>query len=160
MQQVAEALLYNRYPISAKIIYEGLPIPRVRVEIQNGTPEFTAIIHQIRIHHGNEDRSMAFQLCPFEKIRIEPKDRASWTLDYFPKEVRVTRRTTYDAPPPYPSDDSGPGIDTPMQLFDAIAYAPREDSWVEIDLNEYDQREFLKGEVKAIFEAVMKMHKK
>ena len=160
MQQVAEALLYNRYPISAKIIYEGLPVPRVRVEIQNGTPEFTAIIHRIRIHHGNHDRSMAFQLCPFEKIKIEPKDRASWSLDYFPREVRISRHTTCDAPPPYPTDGSGPGIESPMQLFDAIAHAPKEDSWIEIDFNEYDRREFLKGEIKAVFETVRKMHRR
>lgn len=154
LKDLVETFLYNRHPLKVSISYEGVPIPHVRVSIQNQTPGYDVHIHEVRIHHGMRERSLSFVLWPSDKVTIAPKDKAEWALDYEPARTIVKRLTETKQPPPYLDPDEGPGIDSPADLFNAIGMGRVEDSWIELDFNEYERREFKKGKVKEIFDSV------
>ena len=156
LKDLVESFLYNRHPLKVAIGFEALPKPHVSVEIKNQTPAFTAHVHSVRVHYGMKERNLSFVLFPFSKVSLAPKDRAIWKLEYEPAKSKIQKFTEMDRPPPYPPDNDGPGIDSPASLFNAIGMGKKEDSWIEVDFNEYDKRIFKRGDVKEIFDAVGK----
>lgn len=156
MKDLVETFLYNRHPLKVGVRFEGVPLPHVRVEIKNQTPQYMVHIHSVRVHHGTRKENMALVLFPFDKVSIPPKDKREWSLEYEPSKTKVRRNSVMDAFPPYFASDHGPDIDSPASLFDAIGRGDPKDSWIEIDFNEYDNRVFAKGRVSEIFDAVGK----
>jgi len=95
---------------------------------------------------------------PAKKVMIQPKDVAEWILSFENEETILTERTLQKTQPRAPEPNRQPGIESPAQLFNAIGMGDKDHSWVEIDFNEYKEREYLKGKVKYYFDAVGKQH--
>jgi hypothetical protein len=133
--------------------------PTVVVQITNRTPSLTVVIHHVRVHYGNFDFSRYFELHPLCKTPLPPKDKLEWRLSFKPFEWALGERTRQKTPPISKDPKSPPGIESPAQLFNAIGMGNAKDSWIEIDFNEYEQRKFLKGKVKRVFDLVGKQHR-
>jgi hypothetical protein len=157
LYELAKDLAFNRYPIKVRISVVGVDVPTVQVAITNETPSTDVYIHVVRVHYGNKIFSRAFTLLPAEKIFIKAKDRAEWALSF--EKAILTERVTQKGPPAVPNRNEQPGIDSPAQLFNAIGMGQPEHSWIEIDFNEYSNREFLRGQVKSAFDTVGKLHR-
>ena len=147
----------NRYPIKITASGGGEP-PTVVLTLTNKTPNLPVFIHDVRVHFGFEERSRAFSFMPQSTVELRPKETKKWCLSLESHETKIVVR--YLAKDPTVARNaSGPGIDSPAQLFNAIGMSPKNHSWVEVDFNEYEQRKFLRGTIQGVFDMVGKMHK-
>ena len=157
LYELAKDLAFTRYPIKVRISVVGVEMPTVQVTITNETPSTDAYVHKVRVHYGNKVFSRALTLMPAEKIVIKAKDKAEWILSF--ETAILTERFTQKTPPVPPRRNQQPGIDSPAQLFNAIGMGEAGHSWIEVDFNEYSNREFLRGKVKEVFDSVGKQHR-
>lgn len=144
-------LILNRYPISVEVS-SGKEPPTVLLTITNHTPSIPVFIREVRVHYGCKERSRAFKLVPHTTVELKPKQTEEWYLSYEPHETIVTVR--YFAKSQVIPQSDGPGIESPAQLFNAIGMGKANDSWVEIDFNEYRERRFLHRKIKNTFDFV------
>jgi hypothetical protein len=147
-------LLLNRYPIKVKILSQSLIRPIVVVQIINQTPLLTVVVHEVRVHYGNADFSRYFGLYPQSKQSLLPKDKLEWKLSTKPFEWVLGERAKQRVMPINSDPMALPGIESPAQLFNAIGMGNARDSWIEVDFNEYENRKFLRGKIKRIFDLV------
>lgn len=145
--------------IKVQIVAIGLEKPTVAVQITNRTPSLSVVIHHVRVHYGNWDFSRYFELFPQCKTTLPPNDKLERQLSFKPLECRLGERTRQKSAPITKDPHAPPGIESPAQLFNAIGMGNANDSWIEIDFNEYEQREFLRGSVKEMFDLVGKQHR-
>lgn len=148
----------NRYPLKLVIGSTGCERPMVSLTVWNQTATLAVFVHAIRVHYGNKWFSRALTLTPFTTVSLAPKAKAEWVLSY--DDTILTERTIQKEPPTAQAPDKQqPGIESPAQLFNAIGMGDKKDSWIEIDFNEYEQREFLRGKVKGAFDMVGNLHR-
>lgn len=96
-----------------------------------------------------------FRLVPHDTIHIAPRDRMVYHLPFV--QTIIGRRYTTEQRPNLNSDDCDPPFESPADLFKAIARAPQRDVWLEIDFNEFTQRQFLRGELQPLFYDITQM---
>jgi hypothetical protein len=157
LYDVFKDLRAGRYPIKVQIFSTGVDRPTVAVRVTNRNPSGDVVVHAVRVHYGNQIFSRSFILSPGDKVSIRAKDRSEWLLSF--DEVRLTERTRQRTPPLDIDLKKQPGIESPAQLFNAIGMGEKSHSWIEVDFNEYSQRQFLKGKVKFTFDLVGKRHR-
>lgn len=155
--QSLKELAINRYPIKVRLSVTGIDRPTALVTIVNETPSLTVHIHAVRVHYGYKWFTRALTLLPAEKVTLQPKDKADWILSF--DTAILTERRLQKEPPGAPDPSSQPGIESPAQLFNAIGMGDRKNSWIEVDFNEYSQREFLRKKVKEVFDRIGKQHR-
>jgi hypothetical protein len=141
----------TRMPFNIGIgIREEPPMPCV--SITNRTRKSPLFIHAVRIHHGQADYSYSFSLEPFGKQQIEAKD----TKDFYLSPVIPIRIARHQIVKSLPAPDTAaPPFDSPADLFRAIAHGNAKDSWIEIDFNEFKEKQFKRGEIKVLFAGVL-----
>lgn len=147
-------------PIQVDIIFDYQAqeqMPFVVVNITNQTTNTPVFIQATRIHFGSENHSRSLRLEPYGEIKLEPKSKTSWRLEYSRNIVSVHYRTK--TPPQAEVDPEGPGIESPAQLFNAIGHGAPKDSWISVDFNEHQGRVFQRGKVQMIFDQVGKKMK-
>lgn len=154
IQNVIWEFAVNRYPIRLKTSAKFTPFLTVEIDITNQTATLPTIIHQVRIHFGSKFLNRAFALVPHGHVHLGPKSRGIWFLSWAPGDLAIVVRTVSKQPPKTNDEAMNPGIESPMQLFDAIRMGDARASWVEVDFNEYREREFLRGKMKGIFTVV------
>jgi hypothetical protein len=147
----------NRNSIKVTIGMDGVEKPTVAVTIINQSNSQPANIHKVTVRYGNFHFSRAFVLFPQSKVTLPTKDKGKWVLSF--DQVVITKRTRSKNPDFDHDPNSHPGIDSPAQLFNAIGMGNETDSWLEIDFNEYEDRVYLKGKVKEVFDMVGKTHR-
>jgi hypothetical protein len=145
-------ILSNRFPIRLEIGATGVDPKFLYVEITNQTTSIPVCVRKVRIHFGNQQSSCALHLEPFEEVKIAPKERKQFLLKY--NNNKVSRRYLTPHRPTPREDNSGPGFDSPANLFNAIGHGNPEDSWLEIDFNEFDDRVFLKGKIQPMIDSI------
>lgn len=148
---------FNRYPIRVHLSATVGEVPEIELEIVNHTPAYSVHINQVRIHFGVKSLTRAFILEPISTVTLPPKGRNKWTLPY--EETRIIERRIQKSPPGIFEPNQQPPIKSPAQLFNAIGMGAEKASWIEIDFNEYEQRVFLRGKVKGMFDLVGNQHK-
>jgi hypothetical protein len=153
--RLSKDLGFNRYPIKVTISSTGITSPEARITIINQTPEIDVQVHQVRMHFGHKTFNRAFILTPNQKVTVTKKDKAFWHLTYDANISIIERRIQKD-PPSSISPDAQPGIQSPAQLFNAIGMGDPKASWIEVDFNEYEGREFLRGKVQPIIDNIGK----
>lgn len=146
--------LQARTPLRASISVGGRPVTII-VIIINKTKDFPLHVHDVRIHAGFRAYTYFFRLAPTETITIAPRARQAYFLPF--EHTIVGRRYETKQMPNLNADDSGPTFDSPADLFKSIARSKPNESWLEIDFNEFTSRIFLKGEVQPMFHNITKM---
>lgn len=153
---LAEKLIEMRKPLQVRCLFEGATPPIFIVVITNVSRGEPVAIKQVRVHFGMKDYTYAFVLSPGEVTDIPPKHDAKFFLSYDGCAVRlftVTRQRPGNL-------GGGSPPETPAHLFLAISKAKSEDSWIEVDFNEFERREFMKGKIRSIFEHMLAVGRK
>lgn len=151
----ASGVIDNRTPFIIQLSVDGIK-PSVVITLTNKTANLPIHVHEVRVHYGNKAFSRALRLFPFETVSLTPKTKCEWSICYEPEKTIIVERTTLKEPPKASNPNKQPGIESPGQLFNAIGMGEEDHSWIEVDFNEYTNREFLRGEVKSVFDAVGK----
>ena len=91
-----------------------------------------------------------FHLASYESVEIRPRDRHTFTLEGNPMVGRISQHKTFIDPATLPD----PTFDSSRDLLRAIAQGRPQDSWLEADFNEFEERQFLRGKIHPIFKAI------
>lgn len=150
---LAKQFVEGRRPLYLKTIIYGDSPPVFVLRITNTTKDMPVYIHCVRIHYGHKDYNHSFLLSPNEKAEIIPKDTKEYQLGY--GDCRIQRHSNSINDDNIPLSFSNPG-----DLFRAIANGRKEDSWAEIDFNEYRYKKYLRGKIKSVFHSIMEIEKK
>jgi len=149
-------VISHRFPIKLEIGAYGEAdsddLKYLYVELTNQTASVPVVVRQVRIHFGNQHSSCSLHLEPYEDVKIAPKERKQFVLRYHNNKVS-RHYLSSNLPSPH-EDRSGPGFDSPANLFNAIGRGSAEDSWLEIDFNEFDRRIFLKGKIQPMIDSI------
>ena len=146
-------VMQARTPLTA-YVHVGRRPPTILVTIINKTQDVPLHVHEVRIHLGLKRYSYFFQLTTDGTATIPSKDKREFHLPY--ERTIVGQHYESNELPNLHAEDSGPGFDSPADLFKAIARSKPEDSWLEIDFNEYRKRRFLQGRVQSFFHDIAK----
>jgi hypothetical protein len=130
----------------------------IYIRIINHTKDTPLFVHQVRIHFGQPDYTYSFILEPSATQEIKPRDRKDFTIAYAIGS-RIARRLIVDKSQMHPALENMPSFEHPIQLLHAMANGPKRDSWVEIDFNEFHNRRFRRGKIKADFQRVIEKWK-
>lgn len=144
MKALVEEFLYNRHPLKVSITFSGIDRPTLKMELINQTPKYKLIVHEVRIHTGTKENSLAIILSPFEKITIQPKDRSDWTHTFGAAGSRFLTVQTMEEDEKMPN---GPPVSGLNEIYDRIIERDPNETWIEIDFNEYNKREFMRGKL-------------
>ncbi len=151
-RKIADFIM-NRTPLSVTISVCGLE-PSVCVTVVNKSPSIPLFVHAIRAHFGSENFSRSFKLDPPTTTEVKPKAKCEWVFSFVPFETLLGEHIRQKEKPKVSPPDLQPGIAHPSQLFNAIGMGSPDNSWLEIDFNEYERREFQRGEVQEAFARV------
>jgi hypothetical protein len=144
--------IQQRTPFRIKAHVGRAPLTIV-VSIINRTKDFPLHVHAVRVHFGMARYSSYFQLAPYDSVQIPPRGRTEFFLPF--NDNIMGRRYETEAIPRRVNDpDEPPPWDSPAQLFLAIARGAPNDSWLEMDFNEFEQRRFLRGRLQRLFHTV------
>ncbi len=146
------AVLSHRFPIKVQIGSIGVDERFFYADITNRTSNIPVCIRKVRIHFGNKHSSSALHLEPYEEVRLAPKETKQFLLKY--NDNVVSRHYLSLSPPDPREDTSGPGFDSPANLFNAIGRGKPKDSWLEIDFNEFNGKIFLKGKIQPMIDSI------
>ena len=138
-------------PLKVSAYIQGTPAA-IFVSVINHTRAFPVHVHAVRIHLGLPFYSYFFQLAPYDSREIKPRSRQEFELTYV--GTIVGRRRTQkdsDSMPNLNARSAEPPRDAP-DIFKGIARGPETDSWLEIDFNEFKDREFLRGDLKPLLD--------
>lgn len=153
MKWIAAAIQARR-PLNITVAVGQRPAT-ILVKIVNRTKDFPLHIHQVRIHVGMSHCTWFFRLAPHDTVHVAPRDRIEYHLPFV--ETIIGRRYTTEQRPNLNTDDSDPPFESCADLFKAIARAPQRDVWLEIDFNEFTQRQFLRGKLQPLFYDITQM---
>lgn len=153
---LAEKLIDRRMPLQVHCLFEGTTPPTFVVVITNVSRGEPVVVKEVRVHFGMKDYTYAFVLSPRENTDLPPKHDAKFHLSYDGCIVR--QFTILDHRPDV--IDNGTPPETPAHLFLAISKAKPEDSWLEVDFNEFTRRDFLKGKIRSVFEHMLAVGRK
>ena len=149
----------GRFPFLVRISIQRTLNDRTHVfyvEIINRTKNRPLYVHGVRVHYGNRYYNHSFVLLPKTTADIKPGASHEFHLSYknSETEIKQVRRTKdpkiANAPPPLRLTFDNNGA-----LFKAIANGDRRDSWIEIDFNEFKDRQFCRGQIKRAFLAII-----
>jgi hypothetical protein len=143
----------TRTPLLAQVSIDRRP-PTILVTVVNKTKNLPLHVHGVRVHLGLKRYSYFFDLVTDGTATIPPKDKRDFHLPF--EDTIVGRHYESKELPNFNAEDSGPSFDGPADLFKAFARSSPEDSWVEIDFNEFTKRRFLQGKLQPLFLGISK----
>lgn len=145
-----EKFVERRRPLEVRCRFQGDRPPVFFVDVTNISRAEPVVIKEARVHFGMPEYNHAFVLMPREARDLPPKYTLPFSLPYegavVKKIITVENPTSLD----YPLTLKSPG-----DLFFAIAKAKPDDSWVELDFNEFEHHQFLKGKVQPVFQRML-----
>ena len=124
------------------------------ISLVNQTKDTPLFVHSVRIHYGNKFYNYSFVLLPRKTVEIAPKAKFDFYLSYANAETLIQRSELQKTPPEFIASDY-PSFNSGADLFKAIANGEKQDSWIEIDFNEFKSRRFRRGRIKREFSAIM-----
>ena len=127
---------------------EGAPV--FFVTLVNRTKAKALFVHRVRIHYGNRFSGRAFVLMPRSTVEIHPRSEHDFHLSFPNANTEIQRALLQKSLPNFRRNDC-PSVSSGADLFKAIAYGRENDSWIEIDFNEFVGRQFRRGLVKREF---------
>jgi hypothetical protein len=127
--------------------------PNICVSITNHTRQSTLYVNRVGIHYGRTDYNYSFTLEPFGQQTIQAKETKDFCLSPIKPVLVSFIQLVKKLPAP---GVAFPSFDSPADLFRAIANGNADDSWMEIDFNEFKAKPFKKGLIKRLFQEAHK----
>ena len=152
---LAEKFIERRSPLQVTCQFQGDTPPIFTTVVTNISKSEPVAVKEIRVHFGMKEYNHAFVLMPRRVTDISPKHDAQFHLSYDGSILQ--RHLVLDSPDKI---DFSRTLESAPNLFMAIANAKPDDSWIEVDFNEFRGRQFLKGHIQPIFKRMLVIGKK